>query len=117
MLDCDPVDWQQQTVTPEQALTRIEPGMSIFIGTGVSEPRTLVRRLMQSDAGNLQDLELVQLAPGNVKAWLTLAVRGEEVDPSGPMEQRSKSELMGTRKWSFLAPPVTLGPSPLSLRY
>ena len=30
------------------ALERIEPGMSIFIGTGSSEPRTLVRRLMQS---------------------------------------------------------------------
>jgi len=52
---------QASTVSADQALERIEPGMSIFLGTGVSEPRTLVRRLMHSDAGNLQDLELVQL--------------------------------------------------------
>jgi acyl-CoA hydrolase/RimJ/RimL family protein N-acetyltransferase len=35
--------------------------MSIFIGTGAAEPRTLVKTLMQSSAGNLQDLELIQL--------------------------------------------------------
>jgi acyl-CoA hydrolase/GNAT superfamily N-acetyltransferase len=61
MIDCDPVDWQQQTVTPEQALTRIEPGMSIFIGTGVAEPLTMVKALMASSAPNLQDLELTQI--------------------------------------------------------
>ena len=61
MIDCDPVDWQQQTVTPEQALTRIEPGMSIFIGTGAAEPLTMVKALMASSAPNLQDLELTQI--------------------------------------------------------
>ena len=35
--------------------------MSIFIGTGVSEPRTLVKKLMSSTGGNLQDLELIQV--------------------------------------------------------
>ena len=35
--------------------------MSIFLGTGVAEPRTLVKSLMASDAGNLRDLEFIQL--------------------------------------------------------
>lgn len=53
--------WRKNAVSADEALARLEPGMSIFMGTGVSEPRTLVRRLMQSDAANLQDLELIQL--------------------------------------------------------
>ena len=35
--------------------------MSIFLGTAVAEPRTMVRHLMTSDAKNLEDLELIQL--------------------------------------------------------
>jgi acyl-CoA hydrolase/GNAT superfamily N-acetyltransferase len=35
--------------------------MSIFLTTGVAEPRTLVRQIMGSKAKNLEDLELVQL--------------------------------------------------------
>jgi acyl-CoA hydrolase len=35
--------------------------MTIFIGTGMAEPRTLVKYLMRSDASNLEDLELIQL--------------------------------------------------------
>ncbi len=50
-----------RTVSPETALQRIEPGMSIFLGTGVAEPLTLVRALMASSAPNLQDLVLTQL--------------------------------------------------------
>ncbi|WP_419662917.1 GNAT family N-acetyltransferase [Desulfosarcina variabilis] len=42
-------------------MQKIKPGMRIFIGTGVSEPLTLVRYLKESDAGNLLDLELFQL--------------------------------------------------------
>jgi acyl-CoA hydrolase/GNAT superfamily N-acetyltransferase len=42
-------------------MDRITPGMTIFIGTGVAEPRTLFRRLKDSDAGNLLDLEVYQL--------------------------------------------------------
>jgi hypothetical protein len=35
--------------------------MNIFLGTGAAEPRTLVKRLMASDALNLQDLTLIQM--------------------------------------------------------
>ncbi|MBU0991816.1 MAG: GNAT family N-acetyltransferase [Proteobacteria bacterium] len=54
-------NWKNKVVLPEQVLEKISPGMSIFISTGVSEPRTLVKHLMKSDAGNLQDLELIQV--------------------------------------------------------
>lgn len=53
--------WQEKIVTPEQALEKIQPGMNIFLGTGVAEPRTLVKALMASEASNLRDLELIQL--------------------------------------------------------
>ena len=53
--------WPDKIVTPEKVIEKIKPGMSIFIGTGVAEPRTLVRTLMNSTAGNLTDLELIQL--------------------------------------------------------
>ena len=55
-------DWKKQVVTPDDVMTRIEPGARIFLGTGVGEPRTLVKHLMQSSASNLVDLELIQLA-------------------------------------------------------
>ncbi len=59
----DDVDsgWEERVVSPEVFLSRIEPGMSIFLGTGVAEPRTLVKKLMTSDMSNLTDLELVQI--------------------------------------------------------
>jgi acyl-CoA hydrolase/RimJ/RimL family protein N-acetyltransferase len=53
--------WRDRVLPPEKALQRLEPGMTIFIGTGVAEPRTLVQHLMASAADNLQDLELIQL--------------------------------------------------------
>ncbi|UCF90567.1 MAG: GNAT family N-acetyltransferase, partial [Desulfobacterales bacterium] len=56
-----PKNWREKIVTPAQVMEKIKPGMSIFIGTGVAEPRTLVKTLMRSDRGNLQDLELIQL--------------------------------------------------------
>jgi len=40
---------------------KIKPGMSIFIGTGPAEPRTLVKHLMTTDSKAGQDLELIQL--------------------------------------------------------
>jgi len=61
MTASQPLDWKTQTVSPEEALARISPGMSIFIGTGVAEPLTTVKSLMASDAANLQDLELTQI--------------------------------------------------------
>jgi len=54
-------DWMKKIVTPEKVFEKIKPGMSIFIGTGVAEPRTLVKSLMASKAVNLRDLELIQL--------------------------------------------------------
>ena len=54
-------DWEKKVVTPKKVFENIEPGMSIFLGTGVGEPRTLVKHLMASDAANLKDLELIQL--------------------------------------------------------
>ena len=53
--------WKDQISTPDKVMERIKPGMRIFIGTGVSEPLTLVRYLKESDADNLLDLELFQL--------------------------------------------------------
>ncbi|MFY9943354.1 MAG: GNAT family N-acetyltransferase, partial [Desulfobacterales bacterium] len=53
--------WRDRIVPPETVLERIEPGMSIFLSTGVAEPRTLVKHLTASGARNLQDLELIQL--------------------------------------------------------
>jgi acyl-CoA hydrolase/GNAT superfamily N-acetyltransferase len=54
-------EWKRKLASPEQVLAQIEPGMSIFLGTGVAEPRTLVRHLMESGFPNLQDLELIQI--------------------------------------------------------
>ena len=56
-----PGKWQRAVVGPEKVMERIEPGMSIFLGTGVAEPRKLVKYLMDSDVHQLQDLELIQL--------------------------------------------------------
>lgn len=53
--------WKQKIATPEDILSKIEPGMSIFLGAGMAEPRTLVKHLMESGQSNLQDLELIQL--------------------------------------------------------
>ena len=48
-------------VSPGKVLERLEPGMRIFLGTGMAEPRTLVRHLMDPDSHPAQDLELIQL--------------------------------------------------------
>ena len=61
MTKSDSLNWQARIVTPEKVMQKIEPGMSIFLGTGVGEPRTLVKHLMNSKAANLTDLELIQL--------------------------------------------------------
>jgi len=53
--------WSPDLVTPQAVLAKIKPGMSIFLGTGVAEPRTLVKSLLASDEWNLRDLELIQL--------------------------------------------------------
>jgi len=53
--------WKSTVVTPEIVIDKIRPGMSLFLGTAVAEPRTMIRHLMTSDAKNLEDLELIQL--------------------------------------------------------
>jgi acyl-CoA hydrolase/GNAT superfamily N-acetyltransferase len=53
--------WEDRIVSAETVIEKIKPGMSIFLGTGAAEPRTLVKKLMSSDSGNLQDLELIQI--------------------------------------------------------
>lgn len=53
--------WKAKRVPPDKVLARIKPGMSIFVGTGNAEPRTLVKSLLTTEAGNLRDLELIQL--------------------------------------------------------
>ena len=53
--------WKNKVVSPVEVLSKIEPGMAIFLGTGMAEPRTLVKHLMASEEPNLQDLELIQL--------------------------------------------------------
>ena len=55
------MNWQDKVVSPAKALEKIEPGMKIFLGTGVAEPRMLIRQLIATDASNIQDLELIQL--------------------------------------------------------
>jgi len=54
-------DWKKMVVSPDAVFARVEPGMSIFLGTGAAEPRTLVKHLMAADPSNLTDLELIQL--------------------------------------------------------
>ena len=61
MAETKAVSWKEKIVSPEDVLARVEPGMSIFVGTGMAEPRTLVKHLMASDQLNLQDLEMIQL--------------------------------------------------------
>ena len=61
MLKSQYAKWEKLTVTPEVVMAKLEPGMNIFLGTGVGEPRTLVKILMADHTSNLKDLELIQL--------------------------------------------------------
>lgn len=56
---CD--NWLDAIVSPETAIQKIKPGMHIFLGTAMAEPRTMIRHLINSSAKNLEDLELLQL--------------------------------------------------------
>jgi acyl-CoA hydrolase len=57
----DNTNWQDRVVAPEQVLAHIKPGMTIFLGSGVAEPRTLMKTLIDSGLSNTNDLELIQL--------------------------------------------------------
>ncbi len=54
-------DIAARMVTPAEVLDRLRPGMSIFLGTGAAEPRSLAKALLSSQQTNLSDLELIQL--------------------------------------------------------
>jgi acyl-CoA hydrolase/GNAT superfamily N-acetyltransferase len=53
--------WESLIRQPQDVIQRIRPGMSIFLGTGVAEPRTMIRHLMTSRTKNLEDIEFIQL--------------------------------------------------------
>ena len=61
MPDMNQIILREKIVSPQKVLDRIKPGMSIFLGTGNTEPRTLLKALRESERVNLQDLELIQL--------------------------------------------------------
>lgn len=53
--------WKKNLVTPQEVFYSIKPGMTIFLGSGVAEPRTLMKYLIESGVSNMQDLEVIQL--------------------------------------------------------
>jgi acyl-CoA hydrolase/GNAT superfamily N-acetyltransferase len=53
--------WRKKILPPGKVIEQIEPGDSIFLSTGTGEPRTLIKNLLTSEAGNIEDLELIQL--------------------------------------------------------
>ncbi len=55
------IQWRNLVVSPERVLANIKPGMTIFLGSGVAEPRTMMKYLIDSGLPNINDLELVQL--------------------------------------------------------
>ncbi|MGE0085160.1 MAG: GNAT family N-acetyltransferase [Desulfococcaceae bacterium] len=55
------IKWKEKIASPEEVIKKITPGMTIFIGTGVSEPLTLFKHLKESEDYNLLDLEVFQL--------------------------------------------------------
>jgi len=54
-------NWQDRLVSPEQVLQHIKPGMTIFLGSGLAEPRTLMKSLIESGLPDTNDLEFIQL--------------------------------------------------------
>ena len=65
--------WKTRCVSTDKVLSKIEPGMHIFIGTGTAEPRTLVNALMGAEGYNLEDLTLIQLLSfGNAVSYNAL---------------------------------------------
>ena len=56
----DNMEWKERLVKPDKIIEKITPGMTIFIGTGVSEPLTLFNHLKEIKNFNL-DLDIFQL--------------------------------------------------------
>jgi acyl-CoA hydrolase/RimJ/RimL family protein N-acetyltransferase len=57
----DNTRWKDRVVSPPEVLAHVKPGMTIFLGSGVAEPRTLMKSLIESGLSNINDLELIQL--------------------------------------------------------
>lgn len=55
------LNWKEHLTPPETVLTKIKPGMTVFIGTGPASPRTIMKVLLDCDVHNLRDIEFVQL--------------------------------------------------------
>ncbi|MGD8648981.1 MAG: GNAT family N-acetyltransferase [Desulfobacterales bacterium] len=53
--------WKKKLVTPAEAFHSIKPGMTIFLGSGVAEPRTLMKYFIDSGVSDTNDLEIIQL--------------------------------------------------------
>ena len=54
-------NWQKRLVSPQHVLQHIRPGMTIFLSSGLAEPRTLLKHLTESGLLDTNDLELIQL--------------------------------------------------------
>ena len=61
MSDPTNIQWRSLVVSPERVLANIKPGMTIFLGSGVAEPGTMMKCLIDSGLPNINDLELIQL--------------------------------------------------------
>ncbi len=64
-------NWQDKLVSPEKVLQHIKPGMTIFLGSGLAEPRTLMKSLIESGLPDMNDLEFIQLT--NYSGFLSLS--------------------------------------------
>ena len=53
--------WRDSLVSPEKVLEKLKPGMNIFLGTGMAEPRTLIKYIVEARSKRIQDLEFLQL--------------------------------------------------------
>jgi len=53
---------EPKAVSAAQVLEAIEPGTSIFLGTGAAEPRALIKAILDEEIPGARDLELVQVA-------------------------------------------------------
>ena len=57
MIGSENTQWENLVVSAQEALAHIKPGMTIFLGSGVAEPRTLMKALIDSGAPNTNDLD------------------------------------------------------------
>ena len=65
-------NWKSRLVSPGDVLEKLKPGMNIFLGTGLAEPRTLLKYLINAKSKKIQDLEFLQLGSfGDAASKLT----------------------------------------------